>query len=179
MAELSTVARPYAEALYSAAKGAGSLDRWVALTDELGSLVRHPQVADLVANPKLDAEQVFDVITSLLKSPLPAEGTNFLRLLIENDRLAILPEVARQFRILKNAADGVADCLIESAFALDDAQLGELLAKLATKFGLELKPEVRVDPSLIGGVRVTVGDHVLDTSVKSRLAQMQAALVAA
>jgi F-type H+-transporting ATPase subunit delta len=179
MAELSTVARPYAEALYSAAKGAGSLDRWVALTDELGSLVRHPQVADLVANPKLDAGQVFDVITSLLKSPLPAEGTNFLRLLIENDRLATLPEVARQFRILKNAADGVADCLIESAFALDDAQLGELLAKLATKFGLELKPEVRVDPSLIGGVRVTVGDHVLDTSVKSRLAQMQAALVAA
>ena len=179
MAELSTVARPYAEALYSAAKGAGSLDRWVALTDELGSLVRHPQVADLVANPKLDAGQVFDVISGLLKSPLPAEGTNFLRLLIENDRLATLPEIARQFRILKNAADGVADCLIESAFALDDAQLSELLAKLATKFGLELKPEVKVDPSLIGGVRVTVGDHVLDTSVKSRLAQMQAALVAA
>ena len=179
MAELSTVARPYAEALFAAAAGAGSLDRWVGLTEELGALVRHPQVADLVANPKLDAKQVFDVLGGLLSSPLPPEGTNFLQLLIENDRLATLPEVARQFRVLKNAADGVADCLIESAFALDGAQVSELVDKLATKFGLKLKPEVRVDPSLIGGVRVTVGDHVLDTSVKSRLAQMQAALVSA
>ena len=179
MAELSTIARPYAEALFAAAKGAGSLDRWVGLSDELGALVRHPQVAELVANPKLGSTQVFEVLTGLLKSPLPAEGTNFLQLLIANDRLATLPEIARQFRVLKNAADGVADCLIESAFALDDAQVGELVGKLATKFGLKLKPEVKVDPSLIGGVRVTVGDHVLDTSVKSRLAQMQAALVAA
>ena len=179
MAELSTVARPYAEALFAAATDAGSLDRWVGLTEELGALVRHPQVADLVANPKLDAKQVFDVLGGLLNSPLPPEGTNFLQLLIENDRLATLPEVARQFRVLKNAADGVADCLIESAFALDGAQVSELVDKLATKFGLKLKPEVRVDPSLIGGVRVTVGDHVLDTSVKSRLAQMQAALVSA
>jgi F-type H+-transporting ATPase subunit delta len=179
MAELSTVARPYAEALFATAKGAGSLDLWVGLTDELAALVRHPQVSDLVANPKLDAKQVLEVLTGLLKSPLPPEGTNFLQLLIENDRLATLPEVARQFRALKNAADGVADCVIESAFALDEAQASELVAKLATKFSLKLKPEVRVDPSLIGGVRVTVGDQVLDTSVKSRLAQMQAALVAA
>jgi F-type H+-transporting ATPase subunit delta len=179
MAELSTVARPYAEALFAAAKQAGSLDRWVGLADDLGALVRHPQVADLVANPKLDEKQVFDVLTGLLKSPLPPEGVNFLQLLIENDRLAALPEIARQFRTLKNAAEGVADCVIESAFALDDAQVNELVAKLATKFGLKLKPAVKVDPSMIGGVRVTVGDHVLDTSVKSRLAQMQAALIAA
>ena len=179
MAELSTVARPYAEALFAAAKGAGSLERWVGLADELAGLVRHPQVAELVANPRLDAQQVFDVLTGLLKSPLRPEGKNFLQLLIDNDRLATLPEIARQFRILKNAAEGVADCLIESAFPLDDAQVGDLVAKLAKKFGLQLKPEVRVDQSLIGGVRVTVGDHVLDTSVKSRLAQMQAALVAA
>jgi F-type H+-transporting ATPase subunit delta len=179
MAELSTVARPYAEALFAAAKSAGSLDRWVGLADEFGALVRHPQVAELVANPRLDSQQVFDVLTGLLKSPLPPEGQNFLQLLIDNDRLAALPEIARQFRALKNAAEGVADCLIESAFALDDAQTNELVSKLATKFGLKLRPEVRVEPALIGGVRVTVGDHVLDTSVRTRLAQMQAALVAA
>jgi F-type H+-transporting ATPase subunit delta len=183
MAELSTIARPYAEALFSAAKASGSLDAWVGVTNELAGLVRHPQVAELVADPKLADGQVFDLLTSLLKSPLPADGkgdgANFLRMLIENDRLAALPEVARQFRALKNESEGVADCLIESAFPMAQAQVDDLLAALVKKFGLRLKPEVRVDAGLIGGVRITVGDHVLDTSVKTRLAQMQAALTAA
>ena len=179
MAELSTIARPYAEALFDAARAAGSLEAWVGLADELATLARHPQVAAVVADPKLGEGQVFELLAGLLKSKLPAEGANFLGMLIDNDRLAALPEIARQFRALKNAADGVADCLIESALPMDDRQVADLLAALAKKFGLKLKPEVRVDAGLIGGVRVTVGDHVLDTSVRTRLAQMQAALTAA
>jgi F-type H+-transporting ATPase subunit delta len=179
MAELSTIARPYAEALFAAAKGAGSLQAWVGVADELAALVRHPQVAEVVADPKLGKDQVLGLLTGMLKSPLPAEGGNFLRMLVENDRLAALPEIARQFRVLKNESEGVADCLIESAFPMTDAQVADLLAALSKKFGLKLKPEVRVDASLIGGVRVTVGDHVLDSSVKTRLGQMQAALTAA
>lgn len=179
MAELSTIARPYAEALFAAARGAGSLQAWVGVADELAALVRHPQVAEVVADPKLGRDQVLSLLTGMLKSPLPAEGGNFLRMLVENDRLAALPEIARQFRVLKNESEGVADCLIESAFPMTDAQVADLLAVLSKKFGLKLKPEVRVDASLIGGVRVTVGDHVLDSSVKTRLGQMQAALTAA
>ncbi len=183
MAELSTIARPYAEALFAAVKGgasgAASADAWVALLNEMAALMRHPKVAEVVADPKLDGEQVFGLLTGLMKSKLPAEGANFLRMLIDNDRLSTLPEIARQFRELKNGAEGVADCVIESAFALSDAQVNELVATLTKKFGLKLKPEVRVDASLIGGVRVVVGDHVLDTSVRTRLAQMQAALMAA
>jgi F-type H+-transporting ATPase subunit delta len=132
-----------------------------------------------VADPKLGKDQVLGLLTGMLKSPLPAEGGNFLRMLVENDRLTALPEIARQFRVLKNESEGVADCLIESAFPMTDAQVADLLAVLSKKFGLKLKPEVRVDASLIGGVRVTVGDHVLDSSVKTRLGQMQAALTAA
>lgn len=183
MAELSTIARPYAEALFAAAKASGAQDAWVAAADELAALAKHPQVADVVADPKLDAAQVFDLLTGLLKSKLPGglhnEGANFLKMLIENDRLAALPEIARQFRVLKNESEGVADCLIESAFPMSEAQVSDLLAALSRKFGLKLKPEVRVDAGLIGGVRVTVGDHVLDTSVKTQLGQMQAALTAA
>jgi F-type H+-transporting ATPase subunit delta len=179
MAELSTIARPYAEALFAAARGAGSLDAWLAGSDELAALVRHPQVAEIVADPKLGGAQVLDLLTSLLKSPLPAEGHNFLQMLVDNDRLAALPEIARQFRALKNASEGVADCLIESAFPMPESEVADLVAALSRKFGLKLKPEVRVDASLIGGVRVAVGDHVLDTSVKTRLSQMQAALTAA
>jgi F-type H+-transporting ATPase subunit delta len=179
MAELSTIARPYAEALFAAARAAGTQDAWLAAADELGALVRHPQVAEVVADPKLGQPQVIDLLAGMLKSPLPQNGRHFLQTLVENDRLAALPEIARQFRVLKNESEGVADCLIESAFPMSDAQVAELLAALSKKFGLKLKPEVRVDAGLIGGVRVTVGDHVLDTSVKTRLAQMQAALTAA
>lgn len=179
MAELSTIARPYAEALFSAAKAAGSLEAWVAVADELAGLVRHPRVAEVVADPKLGSTQVIDLLAGLMQSKLPAEGRNFLQMVVENDRLAALPDIARQFRMLKNESEGVADCLIESAFPMNEAQVSDLLAALSKKFGLKLKPEVRVDAGLIGGVRVTVGDHVLDTSVKTRLGQMQAALTAA
>ena len=179
MAELSTIARPYAEALFSAAKGKGALDAWVAPLDELAALMRHPQVTQVVGDPKLGADATVNLLAGMLKSPLPAEGRNFLATLIDNDRLATLPEVAAQFRALKNQAEGVADCVIDSAFPMNDGQVAELVGQLSRKFGLKLKPTVNVDAGLIGGVRVTVGDHVLDTSVKTRLAQMQAALTSA
>jgi F-type H+-transporting ATPase subunit delta len=179
MAELSTIARPYAEALFQAAKAKGELDAWLAPLDELGTLMRHSQVTQVVADPKLGPDAVVNLLVSMLKSPLPGEGRNFLATLLDNDRLATLPEIAQQFRSLKNAADGVADCTIESAFPMAEADAAGLVQALSKRFGLKLKPTVKVDASLIGGVRVTVGDHVLDTSVKTRLAQMQAALTSA
>ena len=183
MAELSTIARPYAEALFAAAmsdkSAAGVLDQWLVVVEELAAVASHAQVAQVVSDPKISSAQVYDVLVGLLKSKLPIAAENFLRLVIENGRLAVLPDVARQFRRLKNASEGAADCLIESAFPLTEQQVNELLWSLSRKFGLKLRPEVKVDPSLIGGVRIAVGDHVLDTSVKTRLAQMQAALTAA
>lgn len=179
MAELSTVARPYAEALFAVAQGSGEkLDGWLAAADDLARLMAHPQVAEVVADPKLDHAQVYGLLTGMMKAPLPVAGANFLKLLIENQRLAVLPEVAAQFRQLKNRAEGVADCLIETAFPLTDPQVAELVASLSKKFGQQLKPEVRVNPELIGGVRATVGDQVLDGSVRTRLTEMQTALTA-
>lgn len=178
MAELSTIARPYAGALFAAATAAepGAVQSWGAIVDEIAAVTAHPQVAEVVADPNVGTARTFDLLTGLMKSSLPGPVANFLRTLIENGRLAVLPEVARQYRVLKNQAEGVADCLIETAFAMNDAQVDELVGLLAKKFGLRLKPEVKVDSALIGGVRVTVGDHVLDTSVRTQLARMQAAL---
>lgn len=182
MAELSTIARPYAEALFAAARAdqsaATALDHWLAQLDELAAVAAHPQVRSLIGDPKLAPTQIFELLTGLLKRKLPPAIENFLRVVIDNDRLAVLPEVAKQFRKRKNDAEGAADCLIESAFPLADGQLNDLLWGLSRKFGLKLKPQVKVDPELIGGVRVTVGDHVLDSTVKARLADMQAALTA-
>lgn len=183
MAELSTIARPYAEALFAAARAdrssADALEQWLAVVDEIAAVAGHPDVAQAVRDPKLTNEQVYALLAGLVKSRLPAAVENFLKLVIDNDRIAALPEIARQFRRLKNDSEGAADCLIESAFSLSEQQLNELLWGLERKFGLKLKPQVKVDPELIGGVRVTVGDHVLDTTVKTRLAQMHAALTAA
>ena len=179
MAELSTIARPYADALFDAARASGEgLERWLAVVEELAALMSHPQVAQVVADPKLGDAQVVDLLASLVKQPLPANGTNFLKLLVANQRLAVLPEVAVQFRQLKNEAEGVADCLIESAFPLSDGQVSDLLAALSKRFGTRLRPSVQVNPALIGGVRIAVGDQVLDSSVRARLNQMQTALTA-
>lgn len=101
-----------------------------------------------------------------------------MTLLVENDRLLLLPEIASQFLWLKNRHEGTADAEIASAFALTDAQVADLVAGLEKKFGVKIKPTVRVDASLIGGVRVAVGDQVLDTSVRAQLDRMRDALVA-
>jgi F-type H+-transporting ATPase subunit delta len=178
MAELSTIARPYAEALFSAASSKRAADAWLPLIEAIAQATSDPQVSSVVADPRLSDAQTFDLINAIVRRPLAQELSTFVKLLIENDRLATLPEVAAQFRRLKNDADGTADCLIETAFALSATQLSDLVAVLARKFPGRLNPELRIEPRLIGGVRVTVGDRVLDGSVLARLDAMRTQLTA-
>ncbi len=131
-----------------------------------------------VSNPKLSDAQIIDTFLSLIKSPVGPEAKNFVEALVDNGRIALLPEIGEQFQALKNAAESAADAHITSAFELSDAQVKELVATLEKKFGRKLIPAVTVDNSLIGGVRVAVGDEVLDTSVRAKLQQMHTALVA-
>lgn len=177
MAELATIARPYAEALFRVAK-TGDLAIWSDLVSEMAQVGGHPDVKAFANNPKLTDQQVAETFQSLLKSNLGPEAKNFIQMLVENGRLTLLPEIGTQFQVLKNAQEGSADAEITSAFALSDAQVNDLVATLEKKFGRKLNPTVIVDPSLIGGVRVSVGDEVLDTSVRSKLQQMHAALTA-
>lgn len=179
MAELATIARPYAEALFGVAEG-GDLAAWSALVQELGQVARLPELMSVASSPKVSRAQVVDLLLAAAQSPLKdsPQAKNFVQMLVDNHRLSLLPEIAVQFDELKNAREGAADALIVSAFPLQEAQLADLVASLTRKFGRKLKPTVEVDPSLIGGVRVTVGDEVLDTSVRARLADMRTALTA-
>ncbi len=179
MAELATIARPYAEALFGVAE-AGELAAWSTLVAELAQVAALPEVLSIASNPKVTHAQVIDLVLSAVKSPLKdsAEAKNLVQMLVANHRFELLPEIEAQFEALKNAHDGAADALIVSAFPLEGTQLSDLVASLERKFKCKLKPAVEVDKSLIGGVRVTVGDEVLDTSVRARLASMQAALTA-
>jgi len=176
MAELATIARPYAEALFEVSRA--DLPATQGWLDPIAAAAGNPQLLQLAANPKVSAEQVFKLVTSVLPQPLPERGANFLRAVIGNDRLAALPDVARQFRELANAQSGRSDAHIHSAFPIAAAELAQLKAVLEKRFGRKLETQVHVEPELIGGVRVVVGDEVLDTSVKARLQQMKSALTA-
>jgi len=114
----------------------------------------------------------------LVKAPVSDSARRFVALLIENGRATALPEIAEQFNQLKNRLEGTALAEISSAFPLEDAQVQQLVGALEKKFGLKLKPTVTVDASLIGGVRVVVGDQVLDTSVRAQLDRMRDTLAA-
>jgi F-type H+-transporting ATPase subunit delta len=178
MAELATIARPYAEALFKASSNGADLNSTVAWVEELAAIAADPQLRQLADNPKVTVEQVLDVITGVARSALPDAARNFLRVIIENGRLDALPEVAVQFRGIVNRLNGSSDAIVYSAFPVEDAALHDISAALQKRFGRKLNLSVKIDASLIGGVRVVVGDEVLDTSVKARLEQMKAALTA-
>ena len=181
MAELATIARPYAEALFRVATSTNSpahLNAWAELVGEMAQAAENADVIALVQNPKIPAAVIVDSFIAVLKSPVNQEAKNFINTLAGYHRLLVLPEIAAQFFALKNAHEGAADAEISSAFALTDPQVSDLCKTLEAKFGRKLNPSVTVDSSLIGGVRVVVGDEVLDTSVRAKLQQMQIALTA-
>ena len=179
MAELATIARPYAEALFKACTDQGAdLNSTVAWVEELAAIAANPQLRQLADSPKVTVEQVLGVITGVARSALPDAARNFLRVIIENGRLDALPEVAVQFRGIVNRLNGSSDAVVVSAFPIEEAALNDISTALEKRFGRKLNLSVEIDASLIGGVRVVVGDEVLDTSVKARLEQMKAALTA-
>jgi len=140
MAELATIARPYADALYKASVAAGTAD-WggvLAWVDELAAIAADPQLSQLADNPKVTLDQVFNIMTGVVRSPLPDVAKNFLRTVLENGRLSALPEVAAQFRALVNQRNGLSDAIVYSAFPLDAAALSDLGASLEKRFGRKL-----------------------------------------
>jgi F-type H+-transporting ATPase subunit delta len=177
MAELATIARPYAEALFSSA-GAEAAHLKPQLAG-LAALAGSPELRQFADNPKVAATQVFDLMVGSALSQglsLDPKVGNLLKAVIDNGRLTAMGEIATQFLALVNGSTGVSDAVVQSAFPIDAGQLADVMATLEQRFNRKLNATVEVDPELIGGIRVVVGDEVLDTSVKARLEQMKAAL---
>ncbi|MGA0797169.1 MAG: F0F1 ATP synthase subunit delta [Quisquiliibacterium sp.] len=168
MAEIATIARPYAEALFKAAGDQAAI----------AAVASEPQLRQFAENPRTTAEQVQEIVLSVLGQPVSAQAGNFLRAVLDNGRLAALTEIAAQFQALVDARSGVSQARIESAYPIEAGQLADVVATLEGRFGRKLEASVVVRPELIGGIRVVVGDEVLDTSVKARLEQMKVALTA-
>ncbi|MCL2524434.1 MAG: F0F1 ATP synthase subunit delta [Betaproteobacteria bacterium] len=175
MAESVTIARPYAEAAYRLAQEAQAQAVWSERLQRLALIAQDEDMAALMGNPRLSVEQVADLFISLSQGNDPIFG-NFIRTLAENRRLVLLPEISRLFELARSQEEGVKEAVVLSAFPIDGSQVASLLQQLEPRFGTRLSARVEIDPGLIGGVKIAVGDQVLDASVRGKLDAMAVAL---
>lgn len=175
MAENVTIARPYAEAAFELAKAGGALTAWQEALARLAAASRDPAMRECMADPRLSSATLTELFLGAAGELTP-EQCNFLSILVDNRRLEVLPEISALFNELKNAVDGTREALVTSAFPITDGQLGKLVSDLERRFGCRIKATVQVDPELIGGVRIALGDQVIDASVRGKLNAMAVSL---
>lgn len=175
MAESLTIARPYAEAAFKTALEQNSLPAWSDALTRLSAVVTSPAAADLLGNPRIPVAQVAAVVADVAGQVTP-EQRNFVSLLADNERLTVLPEIASLFGRLRSAHEQVLDAHVTSAYPLSEQQVADIRATLEAKHGRKVQVSVSVDPELIGGVSISIGDEVMDASVRGKLAQLASAL---
>lgn len=176
MAESVTIARPYAQAIFHLAKEGRTLDEWSGRLRRLATIAGDPVMEGIIGDPKFSARQLADLFLELSGEPDERELASFIALLAENRRFTVLADISAIFELLKSKDEGIKEALIASAFPVDERALAGLLKQLEAHFGGRLQGRVEVDPSLIGGVRVTVGDRIFDASVRGKLDAMTTAL---
>jgi F-type H+-transporting ATPase subunit delta len=176
MAESVTIARPYAEALFRVAKESGNLAKWSEQVTLLGQVAANTDARAAISDPNVAAPQLVDLFRSACGTAVDTELSNFIQLLSNNDRLGLLPEIAGLYESYKQAEEGTKQAEIVSAFPIDDNQVKALVPQLEAVFKSKLEATVSVDPALIGGIKVIVGDQMLDVSVRGKLDAMATAL---
>ena len=176
MAELITVARPYAQAIFRLAREEKALTVWSERLKTLAFIAQDEEMKPLIGNPKFSADDLTQLFVSLVGETQSKELSSFIRLLSRNERLRLLPEIFALYEEFKGVEEGVKTVEIDSAFALDDAQLKELMPLLETHFSTKLKPQIKVDSALIGGIKARVGSQIFDASLRGRLDTLSDAL---
>ena len=176
MAEPSTVARPYAEAAFRLADASGSLAKWSEMISGLATVSQDARVRAAVGDPNLSDAKVAGLFISILS--LSGEGENFVRVLAEAGRLGLLPEIRTQFEALRNERESVVEVEVVSAFELSAAQLADVVQRLEKKTGRKVRAKVQLDKELIGGIKVVLGDKVIDGSARAQLNALETALKA-
>jgi F-type H+-transporting ATPase subunit delta len=170
--EATTIARPYAEAVYMLATEQSTLDEWSELLAFYAAVMRDPAMAGISTNPQLSRERLADLMLDIGEGRISAEGANFIRVLVDNGRLDVLPEIAGIFESLKKQSEGTLAVEVTSAFPLSDDETQALAGALKARLGREVIISSHEDPEIIGGVRIRAGDVVIDGSVQGQLQQL-------
>jgi F-type H+-transporting ATPase subunit delta len=176
MAELTTLARPYAKAAFEFANENGALDAWSGALGFLAQVVANPSVERMIEDPAVSDGELLKMFDAVAGDKLSEHSTNFLRLLIENGRLNTLPDVAALFEIMKAEAEGAVDVDVTSVEPVSDDYKQRLTESLKRKLGRDVRLHFSIDESLIGGALIRAGDLVIDGTVRGRLQQLTGAL---
>jgi F-type H+-transporting ATPase subunit delta len=176
MAELATIARPYAEAVFRLGKQSNALPAWSDALALVASVYHDPQMRAAMANPKVTSAEIERLLLAICGDRIDGVVRNLIRLLVHNRRLAAIAEIRELFDQLKLHDEGKLDAKISSAFPMEDTQRNHVVNLLSSRFQRQINATVTVDPELIGGIKVEVGDKVWDASVRGRLQTMAATL---
>jgi len=172
MAEVSTIVRPYAVAAFKLAKENNALARWSEMLGFASAVAADPGMQAYIENPETSAVDLEKNFLAIVGDQLDESGKNMVRLLVEYGRLNLLPEVAVAFEELKAQDEGVLEAEITTATTPTDAEVKALVRRLESKFGKKIEANVKVDPEIIGGVKIIVGDTVIDASVRGQLQEL-------
>jgi F-type H+-transporting ATPase subunit delta len=184
MADNNTVARPYAQAVFDIARDSGDLGVWSESLDVAGQMLSDRPLVEYLGNPEFNNEQRLEFLTGLFKqagAKLLAggndKGTNFIKLLLENRRIAVLPEIAEHYEAKKAKIENTVDAVVTSATELSKSQVGDLAQALKKRLGCDVNVETEIDENLIGGAVIRAGDVVIDGSLRARLEGLATALI--
>jgi F-type H+-transporting ATPase subunit delta len=176
MSEAITTARPYAQAAFDEAQKLNALKAWSELLLALAEAVNHPEVHAVITNPRVAKKQVEGLMEALAGTAASAQQRNFVRVLADNQRLQLLPEIAALFEALKAEAEKTVNVVVDAAFELSSAQQDKIVSSLKKRLGREIKLTCQVNKELLGGVVIRAGDKVIDGSARTRLSEMANAL---
>jgi len=176
MAEIRTIARPYAQAAFQLAREHDALARWSGMLRVGAVIAADPALRDLIGNPRVSRQQLTDLVLGVAGERLDEHGANFIRLLVENDRLRCLPEIAALYETYRREAEQTVEAHVVTAFALSEEQQRQISAALQTRLGRTVTLTQSVDESLLGGMTIRTDDHVIDGSVTSQLDKLARAL---
>jgi len=176
MAEKSTIARPYAEAVFQLAQSSGQLKEWSGILQTIAIIAADAEMQRIFGNTSVTKSQVADLVMDVAGKALTEQGSNLVKLLAENRRLNVMTEIAEQFEALKAEAEKTVEAEVVAASEVSQAQQAEIAAKLKARLGCEVSLKCSVDESLMGGAIIKAGDLVIDGSVSGQLNKLSVEL---